>query len=166
MFTISNILTIARGPLALLFLKKNITVRIIALTLGILTDAFDGFFARKSKTVSKIGTLLDPIMDKFFFIFLLCIFLNEGAIHFSQALMMLSRDFAIMLFTFYLLLNKEWKKLQIKAIFWGKVTTAGQFGILMGLTLGYQFPWFIYSIFIFLGIFALIELFLRNRKTS
>lgn len=49
-------------PIAL----SNLTIALIATILFALTDAFDGYFARKWNAYSDYGRLLDPICDKMF----------------------------------------------------------------------------------------------------
>ncbi|HGJ64463.1 TPA: CDP-alcohol phosphatidyltransferase family protein [bacterium] len=69
---ISNILSISRLvllPFIIFFLTKdNYTYRvltIILMSIAVLTDALDGFLARRLKIESALGKMLDPIGDKF-----------------------------------------------------------------------------------------------------
>ena len=62
----SNTLSLLRAPLALLFLVEKPYLRLIAILLAMLTDSFDGYLARRSSSVTQLGTILDPAMDKFF----------------------------------------------------------------------------------------------------
>ncbi len=67
--TIPNGLTFLRGlgiPLFLwLFLvKHNASLSFIVLTLGAITDYLDGKVARALNQVSKLGTLMDPAIDR------------------------------------------------------------------------------------------------------
>jgi len=158
MITLSNFLSIVRIPLGLLFLWQNIYIRIIAILLAMFTDSIDGYFARKYKSASKFGAFLDPAMDKFFVYFILSIFIFENQIEYWQALAMISRDFSLIIFTIYLGISKKWASYEIKAVRWGKVTTAMQFCVLIGVCLKFSFSWYIYGIFVLLGILAFIEL--------
>jgi len=158
MITISNGLSIIRIPLAFIFLSQNIYLRIIAIVLAMFTDSIDGYFARKYKSASRFGAFLDPAMDKFFVYFILITFLLENQIKLWQAFAMISRDFALIIFGIYLGISKKWSHCEIKAVRWGKVSTAMQFCILIGLTLKLKFSLFIYALFIVLGILAFIEL--------
>lgn len=158
MITISNGLSIIRMPLALLFLSENIYLRIVAIVLAMITDSIDGYFARKYKSASRFGAFLDPAMDKFFVYFILIVFINENQIRAWQALAMISRDFALIIYGLYLGITKKWTSYEIKVVRWGKVTTAMQFLVLIGLTLKSNFSWYIYALFIVMGILALREL--------
>jgi len=69
---ISNILSLSRIallPIMIFGLTKDTnTHRILTLTvmiIAIITDALDGFLARKLKIESALGKILDPIADKF-----------------------------------------------------------------------------------------------------
>lgn len=159
MFNLSNSLSLLRAPLAFLFLLENTTVRLIAILLAMLTDSIDGYLARKWKTTTRFGAVLDPAMDKFFVVFCLGILLWEHKLAQWQGLMMISRDFALCLFGLYLSLSGLWQSYEFRAIRWGKITTALQFVVLMALTLNITIPWFLYASFVVFAALALIELF-------
>ncbi len=90
MLTLSNSLSFIRAPLALLFLTENTFLRILAVLLAMLTDSVDGYFARRSKSVSRFGTILDPTMDKFFVYFVLSILVLQNSIPLWAAFAMVS----------------------------------------------------------------------------
>jgi len=163
MFTLSNFLSFVRAPLALLFFSKNIPIRIAAIIIAMITDSIDGYFARKNKSTSKFGAILDPVMDKFFVYFVLSVLFVEGNIKLWEALTLLSRDFALCIYGFYLLISKKWSKVVLKAMIWGKVATSMQFVVMIGITLQFRFSWYVYALFIVFGILALIELFQRTK---
>jgi CDP-diacylglycerol--glycerol-3-phosphate 3-phosphatidyltransferase len=158
MFSFSNCLSFLRAPLAFLFLWSNPLIRTTAIFLSMVSDSLDGFVARKTNSTSKFGTVLDPLMDKFFVYFGLIVFFLESKIELWQVFSMLSRDFAIGVFSFYLLFSKKYKRYTIHAFRWGKISTALQFLVLLTLCWNVFLPWQLYSIFILFGIFALIEL--------
>jgi CDP-diacylglycerol---glycerol-3-phosphate 3-phosphatidyltransferase len=166
MLTLSNILSFARAPLAFLFLQENPYLRALSILLAMFTDSIDGYLARRSKSTSKLGAILDPVMDKFFVYFVLVIFFLENRISFPQALMVLSRDFSLFIFGLYLLFSKGWRGYVFHAIRWGKVTTGLQFFILLGLTFHILFPWYVYFLFILFSILAFVELFQTRSPPS
>ena len=159
MMTISNGLTILRAPLAFLLLYENPILRISAIFLAMLSDSIDGYLARKSRSTSKLGAVLDPVMDKFFVYFALFVFFSDNQIKSWQIFTFVSRDSALFRFGSYLIACRKWQKAKLRPIRWGKVATALQFIVLMSLSLSIKIPNYIYVIFCFLGILAFIELF-------
>ncbi len=166
MITISNVLSLLRVPLAFVFLHDSPLYRCIAIVLAMLTDGLDGYFARKYRTTSQLGTILDPLMDKFFVVFALTIFILEGRLLPWQMAALLCRDFAIILFGLYLFFTNRWSEYQFRAIWCGKVTTALQFFVMLALSLNIAIPSYVYAIFVVLGIFALIELYFMTPKLT
>lgn len=163
-FTFSNFLSLLRGPLAFLFLIDNPIYRAAAVVLAMITDCLDGFLARRYKKVTQLGAFLDPLMDKFFVFFCVATLLNEQALTIWQALSLLSRDFAILLFGIYLALRKSWADFQFRSIWTGKITTALQFFVLLALIFKVKVPEPIFICFIALGILALFELYFIERQ--
>ena len=158
MLSLSNSLSLLRAPLAFLFLSESSTLRISAILLAMFTDSIDGYLARRSHSTTQFGAILDPAMDKFFVFFALSVFYVEGKIELWQACAMVSRDFFLCLFAAYLSLADLWQNYKYKSIRWGKVSTALQFIVLIGLTLGIQFPIYVYIVFILIGSLAFLEL--------
>jgi CDP-diacylglycerol--glycerol-3-phosphate 3-phosphatidyltransferase len=158
MFTVSNCLSFLRAPLAFVFLSSSIPLRIAAIILAMVSDSIDGFLARRSRSTSQFGAILDPATDKFFVIFALSVLLYEGKLEIWQACAFISRDFFLIFFGIYLGLSGHWHAYRCKAIRWGKISTALQFMVLIGLTLGYVFPTLSYTVFILFGALAFIEL--------
>jgi len=166
MFNLSNSLSLLRAPLALVFLVESPTLRLMAILLAMITDSIDGYLARRSKTTSRLGAVLDPAMDKFFVFFALGVLFMESRIEISQVLMMVSRDFSLCLFGLYLSLSGLWQTYEFRAIRWGKITTALQFLVLVGLTFGYPIPFYLYYSFIVFSLFGLYELFQFKKLSS
>ncbi len=165
MLSLSNGLSFLRAPLALLFLSDNAGLRVLAIVLAMFTDSIDGYLARRYRSTSQFGAILDPAMDKFFVLFALGVFLLEGKVEVWQACAMISRDFFLCFFGIYLSLSGHWQAYQCKAIRWGKITTALQFFVLIALTLHYTLSWYLYGLFILFGALAFIEL-CQIRKES
>jgi len=61
-----------------------------------LTDFFDGFFARRYNQVTIIGSLLDPIADKFLLFSTLVTLVAVGKVFFYWAIVFIAREFFIM----------------------------------------------------------------------
>ena len=122
------------------------------------SDSFDGYFARKTKSTSKFGAILDPTMDKFFVYFVLTVLFLEKNLQFYQVMMIISRDFVLVLYGIGAIFLRKWSCLHLRSIRWGKITTAMQFLIIIGLTLGYNFSIHVYLLFVLFAILAFIEL--------
>lgn len=166
MITLSNSLSFVRAPLAFLFLCESPMLRILAILLAMATDSVDGYLARRNRSASRFGAILDPAMDKFFVYFALSIFVLEGKIAAWETVAMLSRDFFLALYGLLMLVLRRWKSIVFQGIRWGKITTALQFLVLIGLALGYTFPWPLFAAFIVMGWLAFLELFQIARKVS
>ena len=166
MVTSPNSFSFLRAPLALLFIIESTWLRTLIIILAMLSDYIDGYLARRYKTTSRFGAILDPIMDKFFVYVTLGVLFYEDHIAIWQITTMLSRDFFLLIFMFYLTLCGTLKSLQVKAIRWGKVTTASQFIVLLLLVQKIFLPNFLYLLFILFGTLAFIELLYGSRKLS
>jgi cardiolipin synthase len=115
--------------------------------LGVISDAVDGYIARKSKLVSKAGMILDPLGDKLLlmgaFIFLSP--MSKLGIKFplGVALIVISRDTIILLGTLVIYLVKQ--NLDVHPTKWGKFTTAFQMfsviAVLLQLKVAFIFWW-------------------------
>lgn len=164
MFNLSNCLSFARIPLAFVFLVGSPITRVVAILLAMLTDGLDGWIARRYRQITRLGTLLDPLSDKFFVIFVLAIFIREERLSWTEAALFICRDFSVVLYGCYLALRGRLFNYQFRAIWCGKITTALQFLALLGLTYHVQFPPYFFSIFAALGIAALVELYFTDKK--
>lgn len=159
MFTASNSLTFIRAPLAFLFLQESPGIRILAILLAMISDSIDGYIARRNQSVTRFGAIFDPLMDKFFVYFAMTVLLLDQKMNTWELTAMLSRDIALFLFGLLLLFTGFWRNIVFQSFRWGKVTTALQFLVLIGLVLGYTIPWYLYLSFVFIGFLAFIELF-------
>lgn len=162
--TLSNVLSLSRAGFALAFLQPNLFLRLLAITLAMVTDFLDGFIARRQGTASPFGAILDPIMDKFFVFFVGGVLYLEGRVLGWELAAMISRDISLCAFGLYLGCVRCWKSYEIKAIWWGKISTSFQFLVLIALTLKLVLPSSIYLLFVVMAGFAFIELFARFRK--
>ncbi|MGV6802317.1 MAG: CDP-diacylglycerol--glycerol-3-phosphate 3-phosphatidyltransferase [bacterium] len=102
----ANLLTFLRilliAPITLCFLVPDTAaVKWTAFTLFIIagfSDFLDGYFARRNNSISKIGTILDPIADKLLTIALLILLTASGAlygVHLIAALIIALREILI-----------------------------------------------------------------------
>lgn len=166
MLNVSNVLSLSRAGFALAFLQENVVIRLLAIALAMISDFLDGYLARLQKTTTHFGAILDPIMDKFFVFFVGGILYLEDRLVAWELGALISRDISLCLFGLFLGLVQGWKGYECKALWWGKITTVAQFFLLIGLTLNFIFPGYVYLIFVIMAGFAFLELFLRFRKTD
>ncbi len=159
-----NFLSLLRLPLALLFIKQNIALRTFIILSAMATDGLDGFLARRYNKSSQFGALLDPLMDRFFIFTLIGLFYAEGRLGPFELMALLCRDMSVMLFGLYLLVTSQISTYRFRAIWCGKATTFFQFLVFLGLTLDVTIYPTAYLVFIFIGILALVELYISKES--
>ncbi|HEY4832532.1 MAG TPA: CDP-alcohol phosphatidyltransferase family protein, partial [Waddliaceae bacterium] len=126
------------------------------------SDGLDGFLARRYRLATPMGTLLDPLMDRFFVFFVIAVLMQEESFTIWQASALLCRDFAVLLFGLYLVFSRKLTSYRFRAIWCGKVTTFLQFIVFLILSLECKIPSWCFLTFVLLGLFALIELYLSK----
>ena len=93
-FTVPNLLSFARIPLAAAFVAVHGTgARLALLSAAALTDLLDGWLARQGAS-TRVGALLDPIADKTFVLLALSAFLFDGTLSTRDYFIIISRDLA------------------------------------------------------------------------
>jgi CDP-diacylglycerol---glycerol-3-phosphate 3-phosphatidyltransferase len=99
---IPNKLTLVRigvVPLLMIFFPLNIQffdiLCAVLFAIGALTDFFDGYFARKYNSVSKLGKVLDPVADKLLTTAAIVLLSTRGHLPTFLAIMFLCREIAI-----------------------------------------------------------------------
>ncbi len=162
MMTLSNLLTFSRAPLAFFFLQENPLLRCFAILGAMITDSMDGYLARRNRSSTTFGAIFDPMMDKFFVYFALTIFLCEGSLSSWELVAMCARDVSLFLYGLIRWTGGTWKTLSVQAIFWGKIFTAIQFLLLMGLSLGWMIPFYVYVLLFGMAGLAFGELWRRG----
>jgi phosphatidylglycerophosphate synthase len=164
MWTVPNLLSFLRLPLAAVFLQEDPLYRAIAIALAMATDFLDGFYARRYQQTSKLGTLLDPITDKLFVYVALSVLFVEDRLGVWEGLAFLCRDFSVFLFSFYLLLTGRLTTYRPGSIWSGKIATALQFPMLIALALGWSVAGYYYVLLMISGGLALPELLMEARR--
>ncbi|MFH1640540.1 MAG: CDP-alcohol phosphatidyltransferase family protein, partial [Candidatus Omnitrophota bacterium] len=120
--------------------------------LGVISDAVDGYIARKAKQNTKAGLVLDPLGDKLLLMsaFICLSLIREFAIKFPLwvTLIVISRDVIILLGALVIYMVKQ--KIDIFPTRWGKLTTAFQMTAVIFVLIqnGFSFLfWWIAAIF-------------------
>lgn len=98
--TLATYITLSRFVLVPVFIYYFLTERyvyaVIILIICGLTDALDGFVARHFKQRSRLGSLLDPVADKFLMLVSYLVLSIKGYMPWSLTLLVVGRDVYIM----------------------------------------------------------------------
>jgi len=154
--TFSNLLSLSRIPLALLFLLLSDRGWLaVVVAAGALTDLLDGLIARLSGTSSELGSLLDPFCDKIFVLVGLISFLPGGQLDWAGFLILVLRD----IFTAgsYLVGRLAGRTLPFRSRLGGKLTTGLQVATFFALLF---WPRFVALLVVLVGIssvYAIID---------
>ena len=123
--TIPNLLSLVRLLLLPVFFvllvnyKSNVWAFIVLLVAS-LTDLVDGFIARHTNSVTRLGKLLDPFVDRIFIVVgVIAIFL-VGRLPLWILAILLARDAVMMVLTIY---QKTKYNRDFNVVFIGKLTT-------------------------------------------
>jgi cardiolipin synthase len=96
-----NALTASRlllaGPLGFFILRQHYDWALLVGVLAGLTDALDGFLARRINAMSRLGAALDPVADKVLITVAFVCFAHTGLIAWYIALAVIARDLVIVL---------------------------------------------------------------------
>jgi cardiolipin synthase len=125
-FTIPNFLTVLRLLLlpvfwVLLVVYKDNILSFLVLLVAALTDLIDGFIARSTHTVSRLGQQLDPAVDRIFIVVCVIAIFVVGRVPLWILLILLTRDASMLVLTIY---QKRRFGRDFEVIFLGKLTTA------------------------------------------
>ncbi len=156
--TISNLLSLVRAPLALLFLIPNVPLRITIVALAALSDWLDGFIARRWGKPTSVGAVLDPVMDKIFMLFVFSVLVAEGLLSGWGMVAMLARDFVLLGYVSVLAITRTWRNVKPRSLIWGKVSTVAQYVFLFLICSHVSVPGFAYLIFVLFAAIYLGEL--------
>lgn len=138
--TIPNVISLIRLLLIPIFFFLLIHGHMVPATIlffiASTTDWIDGYIARKTNTVSKLGRILDPAADRLLMIFSVIGLMLVDLLPVWIMILVLIRDI-IMFFGYYIMLKRF--DVRVDVILAGKVATAlfylGMFGLLIGTPL-------------------------------
>jgi cardiolipin synthase (CMP-forming) len=134
-FTVPNLLSFARFPLAAAFLATDaVPARVALIGAASLTDVLDGWLARRQQA-TRLGALLDPIADKTFILVAISAFLITGELSIADYFIILARDFATALGFLVAYLLPGLDPRNFKARLSGKVVTVLQLATVLALVL-------------------------------
>ncbi len=146
-------------------------LRILALFvffLAVISDYVDGYIARKSKTISKAGLVLDPLGDKLLLMsaYICLYFVNtfpEG-IRFplGVTLIIISRDIIILLGALVIYLVKQ--GIDVHPTIWGKLTTSFQMLSVLCVLLQFKYSYILWWTAAIFTIISGIDYIMRGFK--
>jgi cardiolipin synthase len=144
-------------------------LRLLALgifILGVISDAADGYIARKSKQQSKAGLVLDPLGDKLLLMgaFIVLSPISKLTLRFPLwvSLIIISRDAIILLGALVIYLVKQ--NIEIFPTRWGKLTTAFQMLSVIAVLLQFRFSYVIWCIAVFFTVISGTDYVMRGFK--
>jgi len=134
--------------------------------LAVISDALDGYIARKSKQQSPAGLILDPLGDKLLLMSAyVCLHLIETKVHFPLAVMLIviSRDILILLGAVVVFMVKQ--KINIQPTKWGKLTTTFQMLSVIAVLLQWRLSPLLWWAAVFFTVISGTDYIMRGFKT-
>ncbi len=164
--SIFRILIIPFFIAALHYSRSLYYLRFVALgifILAVLSDAIDGYIARKSKQKSQAGLVLDPLADKLLLVTAFIYLFLTRAIPFWVILIIVSRDILILLGTTLIFMIKH--DINILPTRWGKLTTTFQMLTIIFILLQYKYVFIFYWIVVLFTLVSGTDYIRRGFKT-
>lgn len=144
-------------------------LRFVALAIfvvAVISDAVDGYIARKSKQVSEAGLLLDPLGDKLLLMgaFISLTLVNKLPLKFPLwvTLIVVSRDLIILLGVTVVYVVKG--TIEIYPTRWGKLTTTFQMSAVIAVLLQLPFALIFWCPVVFFTLISGIDYVMRGFK--
>ncbi len=133
-FTLANVISLVRLCLIpaffILLLQHHDVIAGILFGVAASTDWLDGTIARRTNTVSKLGRMLDPAVDRLLMIFAVIGLMLVSRLPAWIMILVLLRD-VVMLFGYYIMLKRF--DVRVDVILAGKIATAFLYFGLFGL---------------------------------
>lgn len=135
--------------------------------LGVISDAVDGYIARKSKQYSKAGLVLDPLGDKLLLMsaFIFLSLKSEFTLRFPLGVtfIVISRDVIILLGALVIYIVKQ--DINISPTRWGKLTTTTQMVSVIAVLLQLRISHLLWWVAVFFTVISGIDYVKRGFKT-
>lgn len=130
-WTLANTISLSRIPLALAFVwTASVPWRVGIVALAALSDAVDGWVARRSGRGSRWGALIDPVADRSFAILVIAALAWDGVFTPWMVALLLSRDLMTAVGLFIARRVPSTRGVTFQARPLGKVVTVFQFAAL------------------------------------
>ncbi len=142
-------------------------VALFIFILAVVSDAVDGYVARKSKQMSKAGVVLDPLGDKLLLMsaFICLTMIKEFPLRFPLwvTLVVISRDTIILLGTVVIYMVKQ--NIDIYPSRWGKLTTTFQMLSVIAVLMQAQFAYIVWWLACFFTVVSGVYYIKKGFKT-
>lgn len=134
--------------------------------LAVVSDAVDGYIARKSKQQSKAGLVLDPLGDKLLLMaaFIGLTFIPQFALKFPLwvTLIVISRDIIILMGALIIYIVKQ--NIAVFPTRWGKLTTTFQMTAVLVVLLQLRFAFIFWWLAVLFTLISGIDYIMRGFK--
>jgi len=162
---IPNILSLFRLCLACLFPFVQEKIWIWFILCGGASDFLDGWIARRWNLTSWQGGVIDAIADKLFVLAALITFVLAGKFYGWLVPLVIARDLTVVFIACYAVYRQAWDFFKKMDARWsGKVTTAGQFFLMVVVALFPQFTslaLYLVALISFIAAFDYAKLFIK-----
>lgn len=147
-------------------------LRFVALAifiLGVISDAVDGYIARKSKQISKAGMVLDPLGDKLLLMsaFICLSIISDFPKHIKFPLwvsfIVISRDVIILLGAVVIYIVKQ--NITIFPTRWGKLTTTFQMLSVIAVIIQFKLSYILWTVAVIFSIISGVDYIGRGFKS-
>ncbi len=155
-FSLPNSISLSRLLLAFAFVVMDGTWQRVTLILVAGTsDVLDGWLARRSKSASVAGALIDPIADRLFVLAAVSSYLIEGRLTTGQYFIFLARDIATAVGFIVARFIPGLTASSFRARFLGKAVTVLQLATLLAVLI---VPERVHTLVILIGIISIISI--------
>lgn len=124
-----------------------------------LTDALDGYLARKTNQVTKLGQLIDPLADKLLVSAALIFLIGHGVPEW-MAFIIIAREFAVT----GLRLAASSKRVIIPSSRFGKIKTISQIVAIVAVIINFPYNWYFMLAALILTIISGLDYFIKGKK--
>lgn len=137
--TLPNLLSASRVALAIGFVAfDGVSTRLALIAVASMTDFLDGWLARRTHTISRMGALIDPVADRFFALGVVVAYVIGGQFTWWQAVAVMFRD-TMSIIGWFVARNVAWlRPITFKARRIGKAVTVAQLATFLAVLLAPQ----------------------------
>ncbi|MDR2559677.1 MAG: CDP-diacylglycerol--glycerol-3-phosphate 3-phosphatidyltransferase [Oscillospiraceae bacterium] len=119
------------APMLFGYFNLNTIIALLIFIIACITDAIDGYVARKYNMITDLGKLIDPLADKILVLSALVCFIQVFWIPAWTVVIIIAREFVVT--GFRLAVVAKDNKAVIAADIWGKIKTAFTMGAIIAI---------------------------------